>query len=118
MPALSTHSRLLLQSFTDGVNAFLKENSIPKAYSTLHLTKKSISKWTIKDSLSITRGVNANVDSLAMSPAIHSPQVVSFDTIAQSISFLTYVQEGKKQDLMEKNSGLMIFIVPHPIRMR
>ncbi|MBA2649635.1 MAG: penicillin acylase family protein [Legionella sp.] len=97
LPALSTHSRLLLQSFTDGVNAFLKENSIPKAYSTLHLSKKSISKWTIEDSLCITRGVNANVDSLAMVPVINSPQVLSFDTITQTNIFLTYVQEGKKQ---------------------
>lgn len=96
LPALSSHSRVLLHSFSDGVNAFLKQNLIPKEYRELHLTKKSISKWTITDSLAITRGVNANVDSLAMSPAINSSQVISFDPITQTQSYLNFLQEGKR----------------------
>ncbi len=94
--ALSLKTISLLQAYSDGVNSYLKNNPLPTSYKIIHLTKKSVSKWEIKDSLAITRGINANVTGIAITPGSKSKQVVSFDSISQSESFLKYVEAGEK----------------------
>lgn len=94
--ALLPKTRLLLQAYSDGVNSYLKNNPLPTFYKILNITKKSVPKWEILDSLTITRGIAANVTAIAITPGNKSKQVVSFDSISQSESFLKYVTAGKK----------------------
>lgn len=94
--ALPPEIRELLQAFSDGVNQYLKNNALPTAYKTLHLTKKNIPDWKVEDSLVIARGINANVSSLTLVAGPSTSPVLTLDDVARTESFLRYVQAGKQ----------------------
>ena len=49
----STESKSILRSYTNGVNAWLKDNDLPIEYAGLELT--TIPRWTVLDSLAIVK---------------------------------------------------------------
>lgn len=92
---LSKRSYDLLYAFSRGINEYLNNHPLPMQYKQLHLTKKMIPNWTIVDSLAITRGITSNVI-LALAPGFYKKQVVNFQDLLRTESYLKYIAAGKK----------------------
>ena len=86
LAAISPESRTSLESYAEGVNAWLAANPLPSEYAALELTKANVPAWTELDSLSIMKLLAFGL-SFDTNDITNTQRLIAYQTAGAALGF-------------------------------